>query len=101
MNNVIKGDFNRIVRGINAGGEPPDNGDMEPRIAKLEAIAEKTSDRLAALERDVAVIKSNYSTKADVADAKTSIIQWVVGAIFLTQLLPALPGILRALGFLK
>lgn len=61
---------------------------MEARVAKLEAIAEKTSDRLAKLEQDVAIIKSNYSTKADVSEAKNSIIMWVVSAIFLAQLLP-------------
>jgi hypothetical protein len=63
---------------------------MEARVTKLEAIVEKTSERLAKLEQDVAVIKSNYSTKADVADAKNSIIMWVVSAILLAQLLPAL-----------
>lgn len=72
------------------GPTPPDNDDMEARIEKLEALAEKTGDRLAALERDVAVIKSNYSTKADVSDAKNSIIMWVVSAILLAQLLPPL-----------
>ena len=78
------------IETLRPGGEPPDNGDMETRIAKLESIAEKTSDRLAALERDVAVIKSNYSTKADVAEAKNSVIMWVVSAILLAQMLPAL-----------
>jgi len=98
----------RVERSIESGGEPPDNGDMEARVAKLEALAEKTGERLAALERDVAVIKSNYSTKADiesvktaVAEGQTKIIMWVVGAIFLAQILPAIPSILRALGMLK
>lgn len=88
---------------LKGGPQPPDNGDMEARITKLEAIAEKTSERLAAIEKDVAVIKSNYATKADVegaktavSEAKSSIIQWVVGAILVSQLLPAIPNFLRA-----
>jgi hypothetical protein len=75
---------------FDGGGGSGDDGGMEARVTKLEAIVEKTSDRLAKLEQDVAVIKSNYSTKADVADAKNSIIMWVVSAILLAQLLPAL-----------
>lgn len=80
----------RVSKKVESRGDPPYDGGMEARIAKLEALAEKTGDRLAALERDVAVIKSNYSTKADVSDAKNSIIMWVVSAILLAQLLPAL-----------
>jgi hypothetical protein len=70
---------------------------MEPRIATLEQIAEKTAERLTALERDVAIIKTNGATKADIsetkaaiAESRSSIIVWVVSAIFLAQLLPAL-----------
>jgi hypothetical protein len=71
--------------------------DLNERVDKLEDFAERTADRLYALERDVAVIKSNYATKTDIArletaiaEAKTSIILWVVSAIFIAQLLPAL-----------
>jgi hypothetical protein len=75
--------------------------DINDRVDKLEEIAEKTAERLLALERDVAIIKVNYATKSDLAElkaeirvafakAKTSIIMWVVSAIFLAQLLPAL-----------
>jgi len=80
--------------GLHQRVDPPsgggNDGGMDARIAKLEAIAEKSGERLTALERDVAVIRSNYSTKADVSDAKASVIMWVVSAIFLAQLLPAL-----------
>lgn len=68
---------------------------MEARIGKLEALAEKAVERLGTLERDVVVIKSNYATKGDVSDAKNSIVMWVVSAILLAQLLPAL---LRKIG---
>ena len=72
------------------GSEPPGGKQMEARIGKLEGLADKMVERLGALERDVAVIKSNYATKADISDAKNSIVMWVVSAILLAQVLPAL-----------
>lgn len=70
---------------------------MEARIGKLATLVDKVVERLDALERDVAVIKSNYATKADIAevraqisDAKNSIVMWVVSAVLLAQILPAL-----------
>lgn len=72
------------------GGEPPGGSQVEARIGKLEALADKIVERLGTLERDVAVIRSNYATKADISDAKNSIVMWVVSAILLAQLLPAL-----------
>jgi len=47
--------------------------DLAPRVSKLESIAEKTSAQLTALERDVAVIKSNYTTKDDLSKVEGSI----------------------------
>lgn len=87
MSNVYEA-AERFNSGLRKDGQPPDNGDMEARVAKLESLAEKTSERLTAIEKDVAVIKSNYATKADIAEAKNSIIMWVVSAILLAQLLP-------------
>lgn len=72
------------------GGGPPYDGEMEERIRKLESLTEKSVERLIALERDLAVVKSNYATKSDIAEAKNSIIMWVVSAVLLAQLLPAL-----------
>jgi hypothetical protein len=77
-----------------AGGG--DDGGMEARVSKLESLAEKTAERLTVIERDVAIIRSNYATKADIAgtkgdiaEAKNSIVMWVVSAVLLAQLLPA------------
>jgi len=40
---------------------------MDSRVEELEQIAEKTVDRLTSLEKDVAIIKSNYATTADIS----------------------------------
>lgn len=40
---------------------------MEARIIKLELAVEKILERLFTVERDVAVIRSNYATKDDLA----------------------------------
>lgn len=88
--NVIRHAFRAMRDDLQGSGEPPDNGAMEARVAKLESHAEKTGERLAAIEKDLAVIKSNYATKADIAEAKNSIIMWVVSAILLAQVLPPL-----------
>lgn len=63
---------------------------MEARIGKLETLGDKIAERLGTLERDVAVIKSNYATRADISDAKNSIVMWVVSAILLAQILPSI-----------
>jgi ABC-type metal ion transport system substrate-binding protein len=56
--------------------------DVELQLAEL-------ARRLAVVERDLAVIKSNYATKADVAELKYSVIIWVISAVILTQVFAA------------
>lgn len=73
----------RLPRGVDNGGGPPHDGDMESRVKKLE-------EDLSSVKMDLAVIKSNYATKADIAEAKNSIIMWVVSAVLLAQVLPAI-----------
>ena len=72
---------------------PPGPPDMQQRVTKLEALAEKTDTRLHAIEKDLAVLRAEM--KADIANAKNSIIMWVVGAVFLAQLLPVVAGLVK------
>lgn len=59
---------------------------MEARIARLEALAEKAQSQLQVIDKDLAVMRAE--TKAHIAEAKNTIIVWVVAAVFLAQLLP-------------
>ncbi len=61
---------------------------MEHRIEKLES-------ELTAIMIDLGILKANSATKTDLAEAKSAIFMWTVGAIFLAQVLP---GLLSKLG---
>jgi hypothetical protein len=89
----------RLVKNdsLDNGGEPPDDGGMDARVTKLETLAEKTEKDLTDIRLDLVKVNGKmeefskyYATKADVMDAKNSIIMWVVSAILLAQLLPSL-----------
>lgn len=59
-------------------------------MSKLKEIVAAIDRRLNTLEKDVEVIKANYATKADVSDAKNTIIMWVVGSVLVAQVLSPL-----------
>ncbi|USX18822.1 hypothetical protein NHH82_23550 [Oxalobacteraceae bacterium OTU3REALA1] len=59
---------------------------METRTSSLEVMVEKTLERVTLLEVDLAVIKSNYATREDVAKVKEDIarlevtlLKWFIG----------------------
>jgi hypothetical protein len=58
-----------MSRSLDSGGEQPDDGSMNDRLSRLEKLAEENSVRLTTLERDVAIIRSNYVTKEDLYKA--------------------------------
>lgn len=67
MSNVDVRLLERIGRTLDNGGGPPDDPHMEERVKKLEEMVNKTVERVVNIERDVAVIKSNYATREDIA----------------------------------
>ena len=73
MGDLVSINLKSVKRQLRADGEPPDNGEMQARIAKLESLAEKTSERLGAIEKDVSIIKSNYATREDLQAAKADL----------------------------
>lgn len=83
---------------LHGGNEPPYDGGMEARVTKLEAAAQDTRERLVRIETRLEHIDGKINTemvtkdsmKAAIAEAKNSIIMWVVSAILLAQLLPSL-----------
>ncbi|PHM23694.1 hypothetical protein [Xenorhabdus ehlersii] len=99
----------RIETGDHTGGNGG-GGDMEARVAKLESdiahikttmndmksdLKTVTGD-VSAMKTKIAVIESNYATKADVTSSANKIIFWVAGAVIFSQLLPAIPKIIDA-----
>lgn len=104
MNNVVRPEQWWRDRKPPNPPNPPDPPDMDltTRVAKLETLAERVDERLSGIDVRLAKIEASqgeftrhYATKADLTSAKNSIILWVVGAVFLAQLLPAVVALIK------
>lgn len=73
MGKVLNMNLRAVRDQLQPGGEPPDNGDMEARIAKLESLAEKTSERLIRIEAKQDDFAKHYATKEDLALLKADV----------------------------
>lgn len=65
--------------GVDNGGGPPHDGDMEARVAKLEEFVIDTRERLTKIETRLDGIDTKMATKADIHESANSMIKWVVG----------------------
>nr|WP_315212413.1 hypothetical protein [uncultured Duganella sp.] len=52
---------------------------MENRISKRVSINQNILDRLCVLEIDLAVVRSNYATKEDLAKLEGTLLKWFIG----------------------
>ena len=84
------GNVSEIRPGSYNGGGGGTIDPMEARVKDLETFAKETGERLVRIEAKQDEFIKHYATKADLMDAKNSIIMWVVSAVLLAQLLPAL-----------
>ncbi len=61
-------------------GEPPHDGGMETRVAKLEEHVGNIRVDVAHVRARVDAIETHMATKADVTTAESRIIRWLVSA---------------------
>ncbi|MGD0960815.1 MAG: hypothetical protein ABSB19_13495 [Methylomonas sp.] len=66
-----------------SGGGGGDMSDLERRVGNLEADLRAMRDSLNTIGADIAVIKSNYVTRADLSEAMLSQTKWIAGILFI------------------
>lgn len=64
---------------VDGGGGGGHNDGMEARVAKLEALAETTRDKIAGVETRLAIIEKTMATKQDVSDIQIGVQTTVTG----------------------
>ncbi|WP_342617190.1 hypothetical protein [Rhodoferax sp. GW822-FHT02A01] len=64
------------------GGEPPYDGGMETRVAKLEDFAKDTSEKLVTIGERLVRIETRldtFATKTDLHEMTAQMVKWIVG----------------------
>lgn len=80
MGDVHTGSFKTNARARDNGGEPPDNGNMEARITKLETAAEY-------IQRDVKELRDDVRTlRGEIHSIRTTDFRLTFGAIIAVAL---------------
>lgn len=64
---------------VESRGGPPHDGDMEPRVAKLEETMSDVRERLARIETKADSIAEHGATKAQIEGLRADLIKWFVG----------------------
>lgn len=73
---------------------PDYDEDMDARLAKLEQDVTALMADAQEMLVDLKVLQKTSATKQDIAEATASIIMWVVAAVLLGQLVPAMTRLL-------
>lgn len=79
---------------MNADRNPDYDANMDDRLTRLEESVAKLTLDLVELRVAVDVLKKTSVTKADLLEVKNSLIMWIVGAILVSQFVPAMTKIL-------
>lgn len=69
-----------MVRGpVDSGGGPPHDGDMEERVKKLEATAEKTVERLIRIEERLGTFATKEDLHKEISAQTWKLVTFVCG----------------------
>lgn len=63
---------------------------IDQRFALMEQKLDAVADKVGEVKADVWLMQATMATKSALAEARASILMWVVGSVFLAQLLPPL-----------
>lgn len=78
-NDDVIREFRGVRGGLDKTGGPPKDTGMEERVAKLEAIIPTLATKADLLEVKGDLSREIENTRTQIVEAKSSIIQWVVG----------------------
>lgn|GEM_PF-2109462 len=83
----VNGDYVPGGPTLAGGGDPPHDGGMEARVAKLEDTMTTVRERLVAIETKLDHVDKTMATKAELSAMESTLIKWFVAtALILASL---------------